>query len=273
MRFLDNVRKKLFKPGLLMYWIETVSFLCMPYCLTWVVLYAWNSHSHYFDAYTKLFLVVVFCLQKVFQLLYNALGPTTKQPIDFTVNKFTTFQNKAKFIKGKTVAEANQGEFNFAFGAMYIGTCRVWQCTLFTGWCNELSLAFICHVDTPHCARGMPDFLKALNGEIIHAAESLGIDPDQKFQFDCQLFGGQAYWTYPFLTRIEIKRALRDRKDLQPNVEFDVTEHAMPFSLKHFAVSLSSANGEYDGYAKCIGGGRQSWKLYRRECKVLTEVV
>mgnify|MGYP000332424851 CR=1 FL=1 len=139
------------------------------------------------------------------------------------------------------VQEVPQGECDWVQGDKRIATGHVVPCTLLTGRCIPLEMAFICHADTPPSATGIKDFVEGITQDV------LALSVNQPVVFECYLIGGRSFCVYPFFARDTLLTELR-KYEKSSIVKFDVVE--FPMSRITFSTSINARTGEYDSYLK-----------------------
>lgn len=158
------------------------------------------------------------------------------------------FKKDNEFKCGKIIYETPQTRFGFAQGDAFIATGHVSPCTLLTGYCSSLKLGFICHFDTPASTLNTLTFLVELEFEIKKIKQEQGLGINDQYEFDCQLFGGQAIYLVPLYVRARVLSELNAHQHLLTRIKLNVIEHSIPMYAPPFAVSLNCCNGKYDGY-------------------------
>lgn len=168
----------------------------------------------------------------------------TKSETNFPIK---IYSDDAKPWLGKSIREADQGQFVFAQDEEVLATGHVLQCNLLFGWCEDLKLAFLCHADLPMSVRGIKEFFEQLERRVLQQCEKLGdTESEKSYTFRTTILGGQTWWVYPYQTRIRLIRSV-ENSNLQ-NINFDLDIAEMPTSFRTFSLSMCAQTGCIDGY-------------------------
>tara|TARA_R110001599_G_scaffold295348_3_gene499527 strand:+ start:19460 stop:20194 length:735 start_codon:yes stop_codon:yes gene_type:complete len=136
-----------------------------------------------------------------------------------------------------------QGEYAFAEDGEWLVNGHVLQCTIFSGWCKELKLGFICHPDIPSSLQGFDKFLSELEAKIKRKQQVLRLTNTPAI-FECKLFGGLGLCVFSYMTRNELLSRIARYRGV---ASLRVSDYPMLLFRKPFTVALNTANGDYKG--------------------------